>query len=400
MNRKKCRNWNRREFGKASLLGALASSFSFKARGAELKIPLPGAQAQVILTGLAKGASDRALSDAVREAALAATDFSWLSRGDSILIKPVCNSNQIYPATTNPAGLTAMIRLLKDKGAGKVIVMDMGGVQRVKLSPDGLRGSTRQLMKENGLLAAAEAGGAELYFPEEEGWEAFFEDGPVSGSHWKKGIMVPKKLKESDHLVLMPRVARHMILGTTLGLKAVVGYMRFDARLEYHRDAATIYEKTAEANTIAALKDKLRLVVTTATKVITTLGPDSGYVAEPETGLIIASPNLVAHDMTALAWFMIARELTPDSEKRVYHDPYLSTNSAFNHGVVLVLGGVMEAAKTEAMKSYDFKTIWQEPTLNRAFQIFGGAPKVSLLDAGGKIPEPLKKELASRISPA
>ncbi len=388
---------SRRDFGILSMIGTAAAFLPFKSSASSLKLPGIGPEAKIAIEALAKGASGHAIMEAVRNAALAATDFSWLSKGDRVLIKPACNSNQPYPATTNPAGLTAMIRLLKEKGAGRVIVMDMGGIQKVKLSPDGMRGSTRQLMRENGLLAAAEAGGAELYFPEEEGWEAFFEDGPASGSHWKNGIMVPKKLKEADHLVLMPRVARHMILGTTLGLKAVVGYMRFDSRLEYHRDAATIYEKTAEANSIPSLKNKLRLILTASTKVLTTFGPDNGYITEPETGIVFASDNLAGNDMVSLAWFLINRELTPDSEKRIYRDPYLATNSAFNRGVVLLLGGIREAGRTESMNSYDFQTIWQEPALNRAFHLFGGIPKISLADVSGKLPAELKKSLNDKL---
>jgi hypothetical protein len=42
---------------------------------------------------------------------------------------------------------------------------------------------------------AALAAGAELYFPEEAGWNAFFADYPVDATYWKKGIMMPNILK-------------------------------------------------------------------------------------------------------------------------------------------------------------------------------------------------------------
>jgi len=389
---------SRRQFGAISILGAASAFLPLKSKGSEFKIPSSGAETKVFLEGLKKGASDQAISESVRNTALAATDFSWLSKGDRVLIKPACNSNHPYPATTHPASITAMTKLLREKGAGKVVVMDMGGIESVKLSPEGLRGSTRQLMKENGILAGAEAGGAEVYFPEEEGWGAFFEDGPVKGSNWKAGIMLPKKLKEVDHIVLMPRTSRHTILGTTLGLKAVVGYMRYDSRLEYHRDAASIYEKTAEANTVPSLKNKLRLTLSTATKVLTSFGPDEGYITEPETGLVFASENLVAHDMLSLAWFLQNRNLTPDEEKSFRKDPYLSLSSTLNRGVVLLLGGAREVLKTESMKSYDFQNIWDEPALNRAFHIFGGVPRVSLVDTGNTVPALLKETLLKKIS--
>jgi hypothetical protein len=46
----------------------------------------------------------------------AATDFSWLSAGDSVFIKLSLNSSNPYPATTDPWSLAFMIRLLREKG--------------------------------------------------------------------------------------------------------------------------------------------------------------------------------------------------------------------------------------------------------------------------------------------
>ena len=87
-----------------------------------------------------------------------------------------------------------------------------------------MRGSTRELMNSCGVARAAEEAGAELVLPEEEGWEAFFEDQPVCGSHWKSGIMMPKIINEVDHIVLLPRCSRHVLAGSTLGMKAADGY--------------------------------------------------------------------------------------------------------------------------------------------------------------------------------
>ncbi|HNR51348.1 MAG TPA: DUF362 domain-containing protein, partial [Deltaproteobacteria bacterium] len=64
---------------------------------------------------------------AIRACAEAATDFSWLSRGDAVFIKPVVNSGNPYPATTSPIAVAAMIELLREKGAGRVVVGDMSG---------------------------------------------------------------------------------------------------------------------------------------------------------------------------------------------------------------------------------------------------------------------------------
>ena len=49
----------------------------------------------------------------------AATDFSWLSRGDRVLIKMALNSGNPYPATTDPWSVQCMVKLLKERGPAK-----------------------------------------------------------------------------------------------------------------------------------------------------------------------------------------------------------------------------------------------------------------------------------------
>lgn len=91
--------------------------------------PAPGARAKVFLAGVRKGAPEEAVKLAVRDAVEAATDFSWLSKGDAVFIKPVNNSGNPYPATTSPTAIASMVQILKEKGARRVIVGDMSGVQ-------------------------------------------------------------------------------------------------------------------------------------------------------------------------------------------------------------------------------------------------------------------------------
>ncbi|UCH00517.1 MAG: DUF362 domain-containing protein [Deltaproteobacteria bacterium] len=365
-------------------------------RAAE-KVLRSGPEAKVSLAGVTRGAPEAELLASVRQAAESATDFSRLSRGDSVLIKPVVNSGNPYPATTSPAGLKAMIVLLKEKGAKRVVVSDMSGIEHVKLSPDNMRGSTRELMKYCGVAQAAEESGAELYFPEEQGWTAFFEDSPAPGSSWKSGIMMPKILREVDHVVLLPRCSRHPLAGATLGMKAAVGYWRTDSRLEYHQDAATFHEKTAEANTVASLKEKQRLTLTVADKVQATFGPDKGYVVAPNAGLIFASESLVAHDMISLAWLLQSRRIVPEEHKKGRRDPYASqfiVNMA-NRWVVKLLSGMVQAVGAETLVRKNLETIWDDRALRRAFQLFGGVPQLKFIEANSGVPADLKRRLAA-----
>ncbi|MDD5169451.1 MAG: DUF362 domain-containing protein, partial [Syntrophales bacterium] len=172
----------RRDFLKGvagvSALAVCASTDGFAASKAapRSKPPVSDRQGRVVLAGVTKGASDAVIKSAVRESALAASNFSWLSRGDAVFIKPALNSGSPYPSTTSPVAIAAMVALLKEKGARRVIVGDMAGIEHVKLSHDGRTGSTRKLMEATGMVSAVRAAGGEIHFFEEAGWKAFYED--------------------------------------------------------------------------------------------------------------------------------------------------------------------------------------------------------------------------------
>jgi uncharacterized protein (DUF362 family) len=286
-----------------------------------------------------------------------------------------------------------MVELLRERGAGRVIVGDMCGIEHVKLSPDGLFGSSRRLMEASGMARAAQAAGADLHFFEEGGWDAFYEDPMGSGAHWKCGLMMPNILKEVDHILLMPRCARHVLAGSTLGLKAAVGYWRTDTRLEYHRDAATFHEKTAEANTAQTLLKKQRLVLSAADKILTTVGPDEGYVHQPEIGLIIASESVVAHDMVSLAWLLENRRRIPPEKQNGFIDHSPLAASMANDWVVFKLGGLKAAITSDKLIKNDLKALRDDRVLNHAYSLFGGTPKVAVQAANRALPEELIKSL-------
>jgi uncharacterized protein (DUF362 family) len=352
-----------------------------------------GHDTKVFLAGVNDGASEQEVKSAVCAAAEAATDFSWLSKGDSVFIKPALNSGYPYPATTSPVAIGAMVELLKKKGARRVIVGDMSGIEYVKLTPQGLSGSTRRLMDATGMTRIVQAAGAEIHFFEEAGWNAFYEDIPAIGSHWKRGLMMPVILRDVEHIILMPRCSRHVLTGSTLGLKAAVGYWRTDTRLEYHRDAHTLQEKTGEGNTVETLGNKQRLVLTAADKILTTFGPDRGHVYQPENGLIIATESVIAHDMVSLAWLLDNRRHISPSEVDEFVDSSQLVAGIGNRWVVSKLGGWRSAMASERLTKNKLNTIWDDRVLNHACRVFGGVPKVILEAANEALREDLRKRL-------
>ena len=341
-----------------------------------------------------KDAPETEIKRAVRSSAEAATDFSWLSKGDAVFIKIAMNSGNPYPATTSPVAVAAMVELLREKGAGRVIVGDMSGVEHMRFSSRGLTGSSRKLMEASGMARVVHATGAEIRFFEEAGWNSFYEDTPRDGSLWKHPLMMPAILKEVNHIVLMPRCGRHMLAGSTLGLKAAVGYWRHDTRLEYHHDASTFHEKTAEANTVETLLTKQRLVVTAADRILATVGPDKGYVVRPDKGLVIASESVVAHDMVSLAWLLENRRAIPDAEKNGFMDTSKVVPGLANHIVVGWLGGWAHALTAETFHKNTLGTIWDDRVLNHAYEVFGGVPGIILESSNDIVPADIKERLS------
>lgn len=360
---------------------------------------MSGQEVPVILAGTGQGDVEQ-VRTAVRLAAEAATDFAWLSRGDPVLIKPALNSGKPYPATTSPVAVAAMIELLQEKGAGRILVGDMSGVESVRFSPQGVRGSTRRLMEACGMAASVRASGGELCAFEESGWDGFYEERPAVGANWRGGLMMPKILREVEHIVLMPRCARHVLTGASLGLKAVVGYWRHDTRLEYHRDAATLHQKTAEGNTTATLLEKQRLVLTAADKVLATFGPDDGRVRQPETGLIIASESVVAHDMVSLAWLLETRRGMPAIARHSVLDRSPVLAWIGNRVVVGLLGDWKTAVASERFVKNGLDAIWDDRTLNHAYQVLGGRPEVVPRAANGLVPGALQRRLREMTTPS
>jgi len=360
----------------------------------------PGSNRVPVFVGGTNRGSFEQVKSAVRNAAEAATDFSWLSRGDPVFIKPVLNSGNPYPATTSPLSIVAMIELLKEKGAGRIIVGDMSGVQRLRFSKQRVSGSTRRLMETSGIAAAALAAGAELCAFEEAGWDSFYADPPTAGAHWRGALMMPNILREVEHIILLPRCGRHLLSGASLGLKAAVGYWRMDTRLEYHRDAATLHEKTAEGNTVATLLQKQRLVLTAADKVLVTFGPDNGRVCQPAIGLVIASESVVAHDMISLAWLLETRRAMPPLARHSLSDRSRLLASFGNRMIVSWLGNWKTALTSETLTKNALDSIGDDRVLNHAYRVLGGRPEVDLDVVNDLVPSDLQRRLIDMSTPS
>jgi uncharacterized protein (DUF362 family) len=352
---------------------------------------------RVALAGVPRQAPVGALARAVREAALAASDFSWLGRGDRVLLKVVCNSPNPYPATTHPVAVTTLAEMLRERGA-RVYVGDQSGVQFVHHTRASQRGSTRANFHQKGLAQSALEADASLACFEEGGYEAYFAAEPPAGSHFKREIFLPRVVREVDHIIYLPRVSKHVLAGSTLGLKGAVGWLREDSRLELHRDAATFAEKCADINGSREIRERLRLVLSVGTQVQTSFGPDSGHVATPEVGLVIASEHVIDHDLASAAYLLQVSDQATPLRARL-SDPYPALSSFINRVFVSYIWGVGEFTAVESYEAPRLTTPWSCRVLARGCAIFAGRPEQLLIEnLNDTVPASLIEDIRRRAA--
>lgn len=229
----------------------------------------------------------------------AATDFSWLSSGDRVLLKLALNSANEFPATTDPWSLACMIDLLKEKGAGEIVVGDHSGIYQSN--------STRVCLRRTGLMDVIDTKGASAVCFEEA---AAGGHKSVSAANWSGRINITNVVNQVDHIIYLPRIATHMMAGKTFSLKIAVGFLDESSRRQMHSN--NILNLFASINDVADIKNKFRLTVTSARKLMTTGGPDRGTIVEPDYGLIFASEDILAADLFAGAFLEVNRGSSND----------------------------------------------------------------------------------------
>ena len=305
----------------------------------------------------------------------AATDFSWLSRGDRVLIKMALNSGNPYPATTDPWSVHCMVKLLKERGAGKIFVGDQSGFGTVQWTKDRKEGSSRQLAKTAGLLKVIEGSDAEPCFFEEYGWDAYQPAIPDGKHHWKKPIMIPAELDEIDHIIYLPRVSSHILAGKTLGLKLAVGFLRSDSRGEFHKGGKQFYAMYEEINYIPPIASKLRLIVSSGRSVLTLVGPNKGPTAKPDYGLVLASEDLLAHEILAYSWLQWNRQFETSSIAHMTMGSHTKSRSRYNKRFSDRMWPDKDGRETPPIDYFKPGNLYNHPAIINNLKRMGGRPR-------------------------
>ncbi len=304
----------------------------------------------------------------------ASTDFSWLSKGDCVLVKLALNSGNPFPATSDPWALAFLIALLREKGAGRIMVGDSSGVETVHWTRETQKGSSRDCCKKSGLLGVILDNDAEPVFFEEAGYDAFMPLYPDGSHHWTEPAWITTAVDEADHIIYLARVSSHVLGDITSGMKTSVGFLREDSRKVFHRGGESFYAMYEEINHIPAISSKLRLVLSSGRKVLSTFGPDNGHVSTPEHGLLISSEDLFAHEVLAYAWLLYNRAFETGFFDVGVTGRLTRMRSAINRGFVWYIwrdGGLL---KTPGMPLFIPGSLYAHPSIMNAMKRRGGRP--------------------------
>ncbi len=200
-----------------------------------------------------------------------------IEKGDEILLKPSYNSSGPPPAANDPEFVKALIELLCENGAAKVIVGESSMEGR----------TTRKVMEKTGVLEKIKDAGAEMVFFDEGNWTKVYV-----GGKYLKVVSLPEKAVQAQKLVYCCNMKTHFRADFSLSLKLGFGFVKGSERLLFHLEH--LKEKLAEMNLVIHPD----LIIMDGRKCFITGGPFSGIIREPN--VVLASGDRIAIDVEAV----------------------------------------------------------------------------------------------------
>jgi uncharacterized protein (DUF362 family) len=200
-----------------------------------------------------------------------------IKEGDQVLLKPNYNSADSPPASSDPLFLKAMVELLFEHGAGKVIVGESSWQAL----------ATRKALKQADVLTTLKSTGADI---------SFFDEGKYVkvnvGGKYLKQVSLAERATEADKIVYSCCMKTHFRADFSLSLKLAFGFTKKSERMRFH--LSHLKEKLVDLNLVV----HPNLVVMDGRKCFITGGPFSGEVRNPN--LILASGDRVAMDVESI----------------------------------------------------------------------------------------------------
>jgi len=281
--------------GGASTGGAATGGVGGLAAGGTASGGAGGAGGDSALVALVRGAD---VIQATQDAITALGGLPDLT-GLTVMLRP--NAIDVAPpGSVNPDVIRGVIRAIRAAGTPASIVV----------ADDTFTGATLTRMENNGIRAAAEAEGATCLGL--EGGDTT-RSSPEGADEWPDGIAFYTAVLEADYLINIPVCKTHGSANFSMALKGWYGNVPGSARTQSHSNVATISRTMAEMH----LVKREDFVVLDATSCLLTGGPQvgGGVVAEP--GIVVATRDAIAADVTGLCILKHHLQQTGTSNSRI-----------------------------------------------------------------------------------
>lgn len=217
-------------------------------------------------------------------------------QGKDVYLKGNYNSADPYPASTHPEALSAVAGILREKNCDRLILVERSGM-----------GQTRAIWQKLGIPDLAKRLDLTLLA---------LEDLPASewrreilpGSHWSRGVELPRFLKQGVFLIQISNLKTHRFGGQfSASLKNSIGLVakRSQAGGKPYNYMSELHNSADQRLMIAEVNQLYTpaFVVLDAIEVFVDGGPESGETASA--GVVAASRDRVALDATGVALLRI-----------------------------------------------------------------------------------------------
>jgi uncharacterized protein (DUF362 family) len=272
---------NRREFIRSATgLSGIFVAPSQAAGVVPRKFPVPAARVAFVKT------MDRAAGMARAIDLLDLGEFG----GKDLFVKPNFNSADPAPGSTHEDTLAALLRKLRDMGAGPLTIGDRSGM-----------GDTREVMEKKNVFRLAKEFDAKVVAFDELGaddWETI----KLPGSHWQHGFALPRIVRKAGGIVQTCCLKTHRYGGHfTLSLKNSVGLAAKFVPGLAHDFMRELHTSPHQRLMIAEINAAYRpaLVVLDGVQAFVTGGPDHGK--RVDAGVVLAGTDRIAIDAVGVA---------------------------------------------------------------------------------------------------
>jgi uncharacterized protein (DUF362 family)/Pyruvate/2-oxoacid:ferredoxin oxidoreductase delta subunit len=282
------------------------------------------------------------LYTALKKAALAADFPSTV--GKTVLLKPniVMDSAPAKAVTTHPVFLEAVIRLVREWGASRILVGDSPGLQGPNFTARG-----------SGLGEAAKRCGAEWVDFTRGTMELNCPEGKI-----QRRFTVSKVLQSVDWVISLPKLKNHSLMYYTGAMKNLFGFVPSVTKSPYH---VRYPSRESFASMIVDLNVAVKPAYAFMDAIVAMEGPGPSAGTPKQVGLVLASANLLAMDAAACSIVGYPPQLIPINREALARKIWLNDFSEIEYpllkpGEVIVRDFIKIPFKKTSSQLLDFIT--------------------------------------------